>query len=95
MKRTVAKGLAVVVLAQFVGCAAAHLVRPTTYGGELDACEAKSPAGPEGWKTYTPCCVDVAAKYGRDPSFCFPDTTGADDGAAGGADGSTTKGATE
>lgn len=71
--RTVAKALAVLALAHFMGCAASHLARPAGYGAELAACETKSPAGPEGWKTYTPCCVDAAKRYGRDPGFCFPD----------------------
>lgn len=52
------------------GCALLHTAaRPTAYGAELAACEQSATS----WSTYTPCCVDVAHRYGRDPSFCLPD----------------------
>lgn len=62
------------VLMAHAGCALFHTAaRPAAYGAELAACEADAPAGPAGWEKYTPCCTDVARRYDRDPSFCFPD----------------------
>lgn len=78
--RPVVVTLAVVLLSPFVGCAAAYAVRPTTYGGELAVCEAKAPKGPTGWAVYTPCCIDVATRYQRDPLFCFPEDAGSSNG---------------
>lgn len=52
------------------GCAAlkdAVTAKPTTYGAELAACDLQAST----WEEYTPCCVDVATRYQRDPSFCF------------------------
>jgi hypothetical protein len=52
------------------GCSLFHAAaRPAAYGAELAACEAQSTT----WSEYSPCCTDVARRYGRDPSFCFPD----------------------
>jgi hypothetical protein len=51
-----------------VGCRLFHTAKPTAYGAELLACENKS----NSWAQYAPCCADVAARYGRDPTFCYP-----------------------
>jgi len=40
---------------------------PDDYGRELSACIDNSKT----WEEYTPCCVGVAERYGRDPVFCF------------------------
>lgn len=56
-----------------VACDLLHATaKPAAYGTELAACEADS----HSWDEYTPCCVDVARRYGRDPGFCMPDADG-------------------
>jgi hypothetical protein len=63
-----------------MGCELLHgAARPTSYAGELAACEAQAPEGPAGWVVYTPCCEDVARRYSRDPSFCQPPARDAGD----------------
>ncbi len=72
MRRPALVNVVILALVPVVGCAAASIAnRPTDYGRELAGCEAK--AGDAGWSAFTPCCVDVATRYGRDPLFCFPD----------------------
>jgi hypothetical protein len=50
----------------------ACLVRPAAYGSELAECERQATT----WDDYTPCCTNVAHRYGRDPSFCWRDEDG-------------------
>lgn len=75
--RVRALGYGAILVGLLVGCPK-PAERPTSYGQELEACETKAAAAtdggtPGGWTVYTPCCVDVATKYDRDPAFCFQD----------------------
>lgn len=57
-----------------VSCVAA---KPATYGGALATCDLQAAT----WEEYTPCCVVVAQRFNRDPSFCFRATdAGSQDG---------------
>jgi hypothetical protein len=44
--------------------------KPAAYATELGVCLETS----QSWAEYTPCCADVAKRYGRDPSFCFQES---------------------
>jgi hypothetical protein len=57
------------VIGQAVSCIS---TRPAAYASELKACEDWAVS----WEQYTPCCANVARRYGRDPSFCLPPTDG-------------------
>lgn len=42
-------------------------LQPPKYGAQLAACTELSRT----WDEYEPCCIDVARRNGRDPSFCL------------------------
>ncbi len=60
------------------GCSAFASRKPVDYAADLAWCEAISPEGPDGWASYTPCCVAANARYPmpdgspRDDSACYP-----------------------
>jgi hypothetical protein len=51
--------------------------KPAKYGAELAICLETS----KSWAEYEPCCLDVAQRYHRDPSFCLRDADVKDAGA--------------
>ncbi len=56
-------------LALALACCAAKCAveRPAAYGTELELCVEDSSSAAQ----YETCCIDVAHRYGRDPSFCL------------------------
>ena len=43
--------------------------KPAKYGAEITTCLETS----NSWAEYEPCCVSVARRARRDPTFCFRD----------------------
>lgn len=51
--------------------------RPASFAAALATCEAASPPGPEGWKTYVPCCHAAADAHKWPRSECATPDGGA------------------
>lgn len=48
--------------------------RPAAYATDLAVCEQTA----KSWDEYEPCCIAVARRYERDPSFCMRPSDGGD-----------------